>query len=215
VATSSVTYTFTALTKAQAAQVNQNFTNLTTFLNTDVVHVDGSKSMTGALTLPNSDPSNNNHAARKKYVDDAIKLSGWSSWTPSLTAATTNPTLGTGSSAQGIYVQIGKLVIAQFSISFGTSGVNAGSGIYSVSLPVTAKATFGSNPEHRLGVAVAFDNSTFFAARPMISLNTTTTVGFVYPLSAEPGLFGNVAHDAPWTWAASDNLSGFMMYEAA
>lgn len=68
-ATASVTYTFTALTKAQAAQVNQNFTNLTTFLNADVVHVDGSKSMTGALTLPASDPTNANHATRKSYVD--------------------------------------------------------------------------------------------------------------------------------------------------
>lgn len=68
-ATASVTYTFTALTKAQAAQVNQNFTNLTTFLNSDVVHADGSVSMTGALTLPNSDPTNANHAARKSYVD--------------------------------------------------------------------------------------------------------------------------------------------------
>lgn len=69
-ATASVTYTFTALTKAQAAQVNQNFSDATGFLNNQVVHVDGSKSMTGALTLPNSSPTVDNHAARKKYVDD-------------------------------------------------------------------------------------------------------------------------------------------------
>lgn len=69
-ATASVTYTFTALTKAQAAQVNQNFTDLVGFTNASVVHADGAVAMTGALTLPNSDPASNNHAARKKYVDD-------------------------------------------------------------------------------------------------------------------------------------------------
>jgi hypothetical protein len=69
VATASVTYTFTALTKAQAAQVNTNFQNLVTFLNGSTVHADGAVSMTGALTLPNSDPTNANHATRKSYVD--------------------------------------------------------------------------------------------------------------------------------------------------
>lgn len=68
-ATLSITNTFTALTKAQAAQVNTNFGDVATFVNTNVVHVDGSQAMTGALTLPNSDPTNANHAARKSYVD--------------------------------------------------------------------------------------------------------------------------------------------------
>jgi hypothetical protein len=68
-ATASVTNTFVALTTAEAAKVNTNFTDLVSFLNTNVVHKDGSVTMTGQLTLPGSDPSTSNQAARKAYVD--------------------------------------------------------------------------------------------------------------------------------------------------
>lgn len=50
-ATASVTNTFVDATIAEASEVNTNFSDLVTFLNGSVVHVDGSKAMTGALTL--------------------------------------------------------------------------------------------------------------------------------------------------------------------
>jgi hypothetical protein len=62
----------------------------------------------------------------------------WASWTPSLTASVTNPTLGTGSVTSGRYVQNGKVVTAVAYFAFGTSGVSAGSGGYRCSLPVNA-----------------------------------------------------------------------------
>lgn len=68
-ATSSVSYSFVNGTTADASQVNQNFTDVVNFLNNSVVHKDGSVTMTGALTLPASDPTSANQATRKSYVD--------------------------------------------------------------------------------------------------------------------------------------------------
>ena len=45
-ATVSVTYTFTNGTDADADEVNQNFTDLVTFINTDVIHRDASVAFT-------------------------------------------------------------------------------------------------------------------------------------------------------------------------
>lgn len=50
-ATASVTNTFVNGQTADATEVNTNFTNLLTFLNASVVHVDGSKTMSGALAM--------------------------------------------------------------------------------------------------------------------------------------------------------------------
>lgn len=50
-ATASVTNDFTNGTTADAEQVDTNFNDLVTFLNNNVIHVDGSKTMTGNLAL--------------------------------------------------------------------------------------------------------------------------------------------------------------------
>ena len=48
-ATASVTNTFVNAAASSAAAMNTNFADLVTFLNGSVIHVDGSKAMTGAL----------------------------------------------------------------------------------------------------------------------------------------------------------------------
>ena len=73
-----------------------------------------------------------------KWATPSGGFGTWASWTPSLTASVTNPTLGTGSVTQGRYVQNGKVVTAVAYFAFGTSGVSAGSGGYRCSLPVNA-----------------------------------------------------------------------------
>jgi len=62
----------------------------------------------------------------------------WTPYTPVLTAATTNPVLGTGSQASSDFIQIGKTVHYKGVIKFGTSGATFGSGNYSISIPVNA-----------------------------------------------------------------------------
>lgn len=67
------TYTFTAGTKVKASEANANFSNIASFLNDSVIHVDGSKSFTGIPTVSGAaavNPSSANQLARKQYVDD-------------------------------------------------------------------------------------------------------------------------------------------------
>jgi hypothetical protein len=52
-----------------ADEVDINFADLTTYLNTEVVTRDAAIAMTGILTLPASNPTTDNQAARKAYVD--------------------------------------------------------------------------------------------------------------------------------------------------
>jgi hypothetical protein len=96
-ATASVTYALTNGTTADASQVDTNFDDLVGFLNSSVVHTDGSKSLTGLLTLHAADPSSSNHATRKSYVDvkgqQAIRVSQTA--TPSGTSVAGSLTLAT------------------------------------------------------------------------------------------------------------------------
>lgn len=124
----------------------------------------------------------------------------FSTWTPVLTAATTNPTLGSGSVQDGGYVQIGKLVTAWFHIQFGSSGISAGSGDYRISLPVTGATS--SSPIIPLGFG-----SGFLAPGPFSLLrHSTTTMKLWMPsgsayfagsgIAAGAQLWGNITYEA-------------------
>lgn len=62
-------FTFVADTNIQPNQVNANFDDIVAFLNNNTVHTDGTRAMTAALALPGTDPTSDNQAARKAYVD--------------------------------------------------------------------------------------------------------------------------------------------------
>jgi hypothetical protein len=64
-------------------------------------------------------------------------VTAWTTYTPVLTASTTNPVIGNGSIV-GRYVSIGATVIGEIRIIAGTEGFNRGLGTYSVSLPTLA-----------------------------------------------------------------------------
>lgn len=74
-ATASVTNTFTNGTTADATEVNTNFNDLVTFVNGSVLHLDGSKTMTGALAMGSqkitglADPTADTEAATRKVAD--------------------------------------------------------------------------------------------------------------------------------------------------
>lgn len=137
----------------------------------------------------------------------------WTSYTPVLTASTTNPTLGTGSTVIGSYVQIKNVVIYRFYIGFGTSGVNAGSGFYYVSLPVTA-SQFGNFFSASSGQTAFYDssaNSIYFANAWM---DTSARISIIYQQTFN-GPMLNVTNSVPVTAAANDVISGYMIYQAA
>lgn len=83
----------------------------------------------------------------------------WQTYTPTLTAASSNPTLGTASSATGHFYRVGQLCTAFFRIKAGTSGFAAGSGLYRISMPLTAASFMYTTNFYRAGVCNFFDAS--------------------------------------------------------
>jgi hypothetical protein len=176
-----VTHTLVKLDGVTARHINQNFRDVQQFVNGQTVHTDG----TGLASALNA-------------------VAVWQNWTPALTAITTDPTLGTGSSATGRYIRFGDVVLAETRIVFGTSGVAAGNGEYRVSLPVNA-----ATASAQIGSGLIYDSSVATYRRVAAlrgALNAT-----VAQLVAD----SVVAHNNPWTWAASDFITVQFMYEAA
>lgn len=134
----------------------------------------------------------------------------WVTYTPTLTASTTSPTLGTGSSATGAYWRDGRLCHVQASVTFGSSGVNAGSGSYRLSLPFTG----GSRAQNVVGTFWAVDSSAAAWATGFVTLAAAGTyVTFGY--NTDTFFASSILNNAPWTWAASDSLSMSITYETA
>ena len=145
----------------------------------------------------------------------AAELNGigeWTSYTPVLTAST-NPTLGTGSTQFGQYARIQDLIVYRFLIRFGTSGVNAGAGNYLISLPVPSNG-ITSFYETNLGTVAFFDataNTIYYANAWIADVNNVTPI---YQATFNGSLL-NVSATAPVVPSASDALSGLIVYRAA
>lgn len=128
------------------------------------------------------------------------------SYTPSLTAATTNPTLGSGSGVVGKFtLRAGIWCDVRFTIKFGSSGAAAGSGQYLISLPFTSASDFTiAAPD--CGMAYLRDDS-----GPAIAQGMT----YVSPGFATCSLVANnvtVTNSSLWTWANLDSIAGGLTY---
>lgn len=144
-------------------------------------------------------------AWREQYI--GAEGPAWTPYTPTLTAVTTNPTLGTGSVVEGSYQQVGKKVVARANIKWGSTGLAVGSGRYRVSLPVTAKSLATGN---HLGSSMCYDNSldAYWDGICLIGSADYTKVELV-------SLNNNVSSSGPIPWASSDRIEITITYEAA
>jgi hypothetical protein len=138
----------------------------------------------------------------------------WESYTPVLTAATTNPTLGTGSNSTARYLKVGRLVIYTFSITFGTSGTAAGSGEYRVSLPFGRASSSSPPADFPPGMVRLFDSSASATAIVPARMIATTNFIMQYPSTWPATGTSTVNQAAPWAWDASDSIRGQIIYEA-
>lgn len=133
----------------------------------------------------------------------------WDVYTPTFTATTGSPAMGTGGALTGRYKQIGKTVHLSIYGLFGTTPT-LGTGGWSFSLPLTASST--SN-QIRLGSAYLRDASAGSAGhfngictvQPLLS----TTI-----LNAFSGV-AQVGAAAPFAWVATDFFAFTITYEAA
>ena len=140
-------------------------------------------------------------------VTAGASASVFSDWVPVLTAVTTNPTLGTGSSATGRYTENGKLVQGWARILFGTSGTAAGSGEYRISLPVPPR-TVANLVAVGGGIAWPGTGSVVDVEAQIIASGTTMALYI-----ATSGT--KVAHNVPAGFTANGEIVVHFMYEAA
>lgn len=130
----------------------------------------------------------------------------WETWTPTLTASVTNPTLGTGSVQAGRYGRIQKTVFGHIVIAFGTAGFNQGSGFYFVNLPITAQ-----NAVATIGSGWILDASTSLVRHVILYSDTVNRAAMWIDNTTNFA----VAATNPWTWAANDQIRVDFQYEAA
>ena len=100
-------YTFSSGAVAESAKVNVNFDDIINYVNGSVVLKDASVAMTGILTLPNSDPTTNNHAARKKYVDDKVAAVTTSTLSAIAQGSTSSAVVGTLAGGEHFKMSVG------------------------------------------------------------------------------------------------------------
>jgi hypothetical protein len=131
----------------------------------------------------------------------------WETYTPTLTASTTNPNIGTTGIASGRYARVNKIVVGQASFTFNGAGIAAGLGFYFCSLPITAQAAGVA-----AGVANAIDVSTFASIQNSLSTDTTTRLIGIGTGGAS--LAGSI-QSTTFVWAAGDFIRFTFCYEAA
>lgn len=129
----------------------------------------------------------------------------WETWTPVLTASTTNPTLGTGSTQFGRYAQVNKIVSGFGQINFGTSGANGGFQFYFVSLPIAMQGNSTVIGQWRV-----FDASAGASYLGTLIFNTSTSALLFFNNPASV-----ITNTAPFTWTNNDFIQYNFQYEAA
>lgn len=164
-------------------------------------------------------PSQNavNCDAIDAFAGPCLTSDSLQSYTPILTAVTTNPTLGTAGFIRGFYYQIWDQIWTWGEFRFGTASINAGSGIYMVTLPFEANTLLGASVS--LGAApvvgngLVWDNDAAGGRRPITSnLRTSTQLMFGVPMDL--GLANReVQHNSPITWAINDGIIWSAKYQ--
>lgn len=150
----------------------------------------------------------------ERYVSYNASLGGWKihgqivdgTFTPTLTASTTNPTLGSGSGSIGKFtLRNGIWCDVRFTIKFGSSGAAAGSGQYLIAVPFTSASDFTiAAPD--CGAAYLRDDS-----GPAIKQGMT----YISPGFATLSIVADnitVTNSSAWTWANLDSLAGSITY---
>jgi hypothetical protein len=144
---------------------------------------------------------------------DMNGIGEWTDYTAVLTATVTNPTLGTGALNSSRYARIQNLIIYQYFIQFGTSGVNPGAGNYEISLPVNAAGTT-TFYEIVAGQTAFYDSSTASSYYANAWLPSVGKLLLTFQ-STFNGPLNNVTAAAPVVPAATDAFSGLIIYKAA
>ena len=133
----------------------------------------------------------------------------WTAYTPTWTAATTNPSIGNGTLA-GRYTQIGKTCVLVIGLTAGST-TTFGSGNWSFSLPKTAKNVSGIN---FYGVAhIRKAGTANYERIAQISPKLSTTVINMFTDPTPGSNSQSISATVPFTWGDGDSLGIEITYE--
>lgn len=153
-----------------------------------------------AGTVLTSTQLNTNVRDNFKAIGDA-----WTAYTPTWSAATTNPVIGNGTIV-GRYMQAGKYTTFRVVITMGST-TTYGTGQYSVSLPFAAHGT-----GLQIVDALYFEGGTRFAKARIVG--GATTANLYAPATTAGAIDRLVTSTVPFTWANTNVLVVAGTYEA-
>lgn len=136
----------------------------------------------------------------------------WQSWTPTLSGRLNNAKW----TKVCKYIQIGKTVHFSLSLTASTTTpMDGGSADAIFTLPVTAVALGGVNPEP-MGAVRLLDAATAVYAGVVLKVDTTTArIRFFDSAVAAAAFESVITSTAPFTWTTSDEITCQGTYQAA
>jgi hypothetical protein len=144
-------------------------------------------------------------------ADDEIQDLGLrGTYTPTLEASTTNPTMGTGAVTTGDWHLNNGIVTLRFTIQFGTAGAAAGTGTYRITLPTNLD--FDADWQDNIAIGNVFLNDSSGAAFRCFPCRTSSSNPSTIVMM-DPTAGTLVAATSPWTWANNDYLRGSVRYK--
>lgn len=192
----------------QVALTIANATGNATF-NNNLTATGGTTTLASTVVANGSNSTTFNTDGTLTGAGNSFAGAWYTTWTPTVSSSSVAPKLGTGSSTVGTYMQIGKTVIGQFTVSFGSSNSASGFGTIYVSLPVTAKT--GNVP---IGSGGMWDAGGVGQYTVQIFSESGKTK-MIFRTQA----YGNFSRwEAPFVLGSgntADTITGTFMYEAA
>jgi hypothetical protein len=167
-------------------------------------------------------------ASKKVLISNIMKIAGlvlpqslmsgtgtswaWQSFVPSWTSSGVAPAVG-NATLEAKYIQIGKTIFFRIRFISGST-TTYGTGSYYWSLPVTAANTVDLNSFPPIGHSVARDVSIGSQFMGMVSLNSTTKLGWgILHSIAANGAVAAEFGDGTFPWATSDKFECSGVYE--
>lgn len=150
-------------------------------------------------------------------ADGATIAPAWTDWDPVITALGGGLDLGTSPTQEGEYLQIGKLVIAQGFVAFGSGSPSGGSGPIILTLPVAAKTVTANTRVIGHGYVVDMsDDIKQWTCQVALNSGLHATKA-LFALDGQAGATGTGIWDVdtPFTIATTDRVTFQITYEAA
>lgn len=131
----------------------------------------------------------------------------WATYTVTWSSSGTQPAIGNGSQT-GRYARIGKTILFSANVTMGTTSTY-GTGSYSLSLPFAAAAF----SVEQLANVRAYDASAGLAYLGQGLIGSGSSTALIQTTNG--GSLLSATSAVPFTWATSDQMRAFGMYEAA